>query len=76
MTITGVGFGDAAGKYGRVLVGGVEATVGSFSDTSVTFTMPNMGAATGGWNVLLYTGEDARSNYGTFTFINSTGRRE
>ena len=63
-TISGQGFGAATGK---VMLGSTAATVTSWSDATVTFTVPRV--APGGTNVQLLTSGGAASNTMPFTVL-------
>lgn len=65
VTIEGSGFGTVPGTLSY---SGNQIST-QWSDTRVTFTMPNMGDYTGTWNLNLRTVEDAATNTVTFTFV-------
>jgi len=51
-----------------VTVGGFPMAPTAWSDTAITFTMPNMGTASGPWDVKVTTDEGAKSTVKSFTF--------
>jgi len=69
VTLTGCGFGDAQGS-GRVTLGGIEAAVGTWSNTQISITVPNMGSFTGPTPVRVYPDVGGPSNDLNITLTN------
>ncbi len=66
VTIPGRGFGATPGT---VTIGGFPLAPTSWSDTSISVTMPDMGTALGAWIIAVTTAEQAATNPATFTFV-------
>src|SRR5580765_4127491 len=67
VTITGSSFGTSQGT-GSVSIGGVAATIGTWSDIQITATV-GTGAPTGSGNVVVTTGGSVQSNAFAFTVL-------
>ncbi len=65
VNVTGTGLGT---QQGKILLGGQEVSINFWSDTSVSFTMPNVGDNTSIWQITLRTAEDVATNVLPFQF--------